>query len=80
MTRRGKMIWKGMCRYCGDHAIFQNPIEYFAENVVPVGVKTLRRRLNDDNWQHRELVELQQTLKSEELQNDINAEYNEAMA
>jgi len=78
MTTFGKIVWKEMTRFAGERSIL-HPLEYFAEEVVPVGPKTLRRRLDDDNWTLQELVSLQSHLKSTSLQEAINRKFAEAM-
>jgi hypothetical protein len=79
MTAFGKTIWKEMARYAGEHGLI-HPLEHFAENVVPIGPKTLRERLNtDDQWTLNELVALQSALKSQALQTAIETKFREAM-
>lgn len=78
MTVLGKKIWKEMCGYCGMNAI-THPLEYFADSVLPLGSKTLKRRLDDDQWQINDLIALQQTLKSDDLHNYIISKFAEAM-
>jgi hypothetical protein len=79
MTTFGKIVWKEMTRYAGEHGLI-HPLEHFAENVVPVGPKTLRERLNtDDAWTLNELIALQSTLKSKTLQDAITNRFTEAM-
>jgi hypothetical protein len=78
MTIMGKTIWKEMCRRAGAGGIV-HVLQHYADNVLPLGPKTLLRRLNDDNWTLKELVMLQQDLKSDLLQSYINTQFTEAV-
>lgn len=77
MTHFGKLIWKEMAKHAGEEGII-NVMEYFSDSVLPLGFKTLQRRLNDDNWTLAELIDLQQTLKSDALHNFLITKFNEA--
>jgi len=59
MNNLGKKTWKLIARVAGEQGIV-HPLEFIAEEVVSVGPKTFRRRLNDGQWQASELQELQQ--------------------
>lgn len=78
MTTLGKRIWKEMCSYCGANSI-THPLEYFADSVLPLGPKTLKRRLDDDLWQIGDMIALQQTLKSAELHKYLVQRLEDAM-
>jgi hypothetical protein len=62
MNRLGKKTWKLISRLAGEEGIV-HPLEFIADEIVSVGPKTFRRRLNDGQWQVRELQELQQWFK-----------------
>jgi hypothetical protein len=74
LTVLGKIIWKEMCRYAGDRTVV-HVIEHFSEDILPVGTKTLKRRLSEDSWTLAELRILQQTLQSDELKKFITENY-----
>jgi hypothetical protein len=79
MTIMGKTIWKEMCRRAGEKGIV-HVLQHYADNILPIGPKTLLRRLNNDTlWTLSELVMLQQDLKSECVQSYINSLFTEAI-
>lgn len=78
MNKLGMIVWEECCLCIGRRHITQNPIDYFSENVVPIGSKTFRRRLANGGWLHDELLTLQQELDSERLQKAIDEQYKEA--
>ena len=78
MTIMGKVVWREMCRKAGEQGIV-NVLGHFSDNVLPLGPKTLLRRLNEDNWTLTELVCLQQELKSATLQEYIGEQFQRAI-
>lgn len=78
MTVLGKQIWRAACKMAGERGIV-NVVGWLSADVLPLGEKTLRRRLNDDEWLLRDLIQLQQTLKDRNLQEFINTEFESAI-
>jgi hypothetical protein len=68
MTALGKLIWKEMCRKSGE-AGQTHPLEHYADDVLPLGPKTLKRRLSDDDWLIKTVLILQADLDSDALEN-----------
>ena len=74
MNNLGKVIW----RECASRAACTgvlNILEFVSDNIVPIGAKTFRRRLNEGNWNATELSALQSWLQSPALWQAINHEY-----
>ncbi len=66
MTPLGKVIWEEICRKAAAEGVVKI-VEYVSANVVPIGEKTLRRRLSDDQWMVGELQALQTWCGSERI-------------
>jgi hypothetical protein len=74
----GKLVWKEMCRRSGEGG-YTHPLEHYADDILPIGTKTLKRRLCDSSlWLMHELVVLQSDFKSDVVPNYINGKFTEA--
>jgi len=80
MNRFGKVIWGLTCDKAKQECI-THPIEFLAQEVVPVGPKTLRNRLNNGQWLADELSALAQWFAKDKKAAEtfaaaVNEEYN----
>jgi hypothetical protein len=65
-----KIICEGMVKL--------SVLDYLAI-VLPLGTKTIQRRLSDDEWTYKNLLAIQLHFKSEAIQKYIDAQFTEAL-
>ena len=79
MTVLGKIIaTEANKRIVTDNMVKLSVLDYLAI-VLPLGTKTIQRRLSDDDWTYKHLLGLQLHFKSDQIQNYINAQFTEAI-
>jgi hypothetical protein len=65
-----KIISEGMVRL--------SVLDYLSQ-VLPLGTKTIQRRLSDDEWSYKNLLAIQLHFKSDAVQKYIDAQFTEAV-
>lgn len=78
MTLFGKIIVAETNKRVLTEGLVKMSVLDYLSVVLPLGTKTIQRRLSDDNWTWRELLALQLHFKSDGIQQYIDHQFLEA--
>ena len=79
MTVMGKIIVQESNKHILESGMVKLSVLDYLAIVLPLGTKTIQRRLLDDGWTYKELLALQLHFKSDHIQNYINSQFTQAI-